>query len=271
MVFSESNALFDQSCDIFSKLIKCLERSASDKASFEQALSHKQALANISKKLNDLKESDIVYDAKSKAINTSILFAATSATLIDDSAAVLVQFIQEKKYDSFAAMKEMVNDFTDKLQKQTSSQTEEEIKRDETRAQRLMSSDVFYTLIRATEDPSCIMTLQTKDGTIIDSDSIVDNKDNSFYWMSCILMYRQNVDILEDNEPFKIERIIKFSKSKRERMFKLVVMCRWVVKNYTKINNQRTERLIVRMNKYLDNISHITTLNRLCNPYAYHH
>lgn len=271
MVFSESNALFNQSCDIYSKLIKCLEQKATDKASLEQALSHKQTLDNISRKLKELQESDIVYDSKSTSINTSLLFATSSATLINDSAEILIQFIKDKKYDSFAVMKEMVKDFTEKLQKQTSSQTEEEIKKDENRAQRLMSSDVFYTLIRATEDPTCIMTLQTKDGAIVDNDSVVDNKDNSFYWMSCILMYRQNIDILEDNEPYKIERIIKFDKSKRERLFKLVAMCRWVVKNYTKINNHRTERLIVRMNKYLDNITHITNLNRLCNPYAYHH
>jgi hypothetical protein len=262
MSSSESNELFLRSRNAFHKLIKHLESM-----NVPQAEAEKAKIDDIDHKLKLLRADGIVVNLSTKTLNTSILTSSVKTHLLSECAKVLIAYIKDKDLESFASMKLLMKKFVDKVQSNTAARTESEL--ESFLSENLERNEMFYTIIRITENPTCVATFKTSDGVeISDDESRVDNKENAFYWLSCVLIYKEYKDILDDESWKSIKQLVKYSGVQRERLFNLVILCRWMLGNLNKVTNQRTENILLTMKRFMEYEKEVCKLYKLCNPYA---
>lgn len=260
-----------------SNIIDCLSKSLQDVSYMNRATALKAELDDLTKSVSKLK--DIVnIDVSDNKVNVEILIQYAEVSILNKTVVIAIDSMKEKNYQLFQVIKTLMSTYSNQLSQQNTSAGEED-KDGSTGAssswneeeekkyvmQHLKETSILFHMMKSSEDTSYALNLIDRTGKVILPKVSIDQKDNLFYQIASIVFYKQNELLI--NEQITFSKLVSYSRDTRERLFKILLICEWMLQHSSKMDEDMTNTILPKIAKFVSNKSSIIEIRRLCRPY----
>lgn len=273
---SESILLFQRVCQLVKQGILLLETRKIDKTVLLKVKNVREQIDSIDRKLKDLRTEDVVVvDFSTQRLNTNLLFASASVHILLESFDRLFEYSRQSEYQSFAALKDMLKVFTEKLQSKVSAGDSPPSPPDPSNpvVQGFWTGQygaALYQIHRHLNRSVKVNMMLPVYGDNEEKKMVeFSSHENVFYQLTCLVIYKDYKSLLDlvENSNYTTKAILKFDRATRDALIKLLSICKWMDKHKARAATNQTNQILFKMSRLLDSSAAITAVNRMCNPY----
>lgn len=266
---NEKGQLLADAYEISNEIVQYVDRSSVDvikkRLYIQKAEECKKKLEDVVRAAEMLRE-HIGIDIKTRKVNVSLFYLSARLYLLDKSVGLLIQSARNNETSSISSFKGAVYNYTNKNQLATSYNLDDS---------EGVDSDykVLDVITHLDEHTSrFILNRQDEDVNIeIDANKdpfILDGNSNSFYWVMCLLIYKENKILMDRNDRLLLTELCAMKRNERDKVIGLYILCVWLLKRHRRVYSTLTDNALARVKEFVKNGEVINNLSRLTYPYV---